>query len=837
MKRKLELLKDVIKTTTDEVEISTKFMDADSMTELITFFLELMKSNVGAVPIPTKLTVEMMVKRIDNKSNFISKKTFDKYSSDINKSENYTKKRISKKMLNYYLYYTIKEEKPSEIISSSFSHARIIYRLTFWFSDFKLDCSIVKSVSLQLSDKENKGILDSHIIKFADMIDKNAMIQIKKDPTLFPTIIPNAKDCEYEVEVELINKKFDVENLFRIIKIYDYFIFRQLETFKTEVEFDNAIDYSSVYNKVKDLTKETMNVLYYNVENPKGYAVSYKKDGIRTSIYLNDCSNIVFSKEQDMEIIMAEENDELRYSLFDAEFIPELDKFYFFDCPIFAGKLISSGLLERLELVKKFKPFADKYFSTELSVFNVPSPSLRLDKLNKMMLDEEKKLPFVIDGLIFTSVEGKYKDVVYRWKPQERTTIDFIVEFNGKINGYYNYVLYSYISDKDIAILLKSNKSKIGDIKKVKQFQYSLIQFGSIITDYQYSSAVELVNYGIYEFRRDVQKKKWTMMRYRETKDLPNYYNVAKAIYDNNILNPITKEEITEFKNYFVPTENIEQPEGEKIRLFKNFHSFVKKKIFGKYIYGGKLFDVGTGRANDMHKWRESNITEIVGVEKNEENIKEAKNRLDQPYNLPFKYNLINLGIFEFFETDTTKYKEYFDYATIFFTSHYFLKTKEDYEKYAKSINSILKPGGKVIYIDINGKRAFDILKKNNGYIGVKATEYDNSAYEIKLAEPPSVRDQKRIDTTQPTKFGLGIMIDVYVSTIRTWNRENLVDLDLLEKTFEDNGFILTERKPFEEIYNSGGYKSTFRDKNKLFDKTLMEISFLNEYFVYTKKT
>jgi hypothetical protein len=46
---------------------------------------------------------------------------------------------------------------------------------------------------------------------------------------------------------------------------------------------------------------------------------------------------------------------------------------------------------------------------------------------------------------------------------------------------------------------------------------------------------------------------------------------------------------------------------------------------------------------------------------------------------------------------------------------NYFLKTKEDYEKYAKNLNGILKPGGKVIYIDTEGGFSLERVNQISG--------------------------------------------------------------------------------------------------------------------------
>jgi hypothetical protein len=82
------------------------------------------------------------------------------------------------------------------------------------------------------------------------------------------------------------------------------------------------------------------------------------------------------------------------------------------------------------------------------------------------------------------------------------------------------------------------------------------------------------------------------------------------------------------------------------------------------------LLDLGIGRANDIHKWKNLNIDNIIGIDSDENQLKEAKKRINN-YNVTlFLIDLSSKDINN--KLDVIKnYK--FDIINSFFSLHYFI--------------------------------------------------------------------------------------------------------------------------------------------------------------------
>ena len=82
------------------------------------------------------------------------------------------------------------------------------------------------------------------------------------------------------------------------------------------------------------------------------------------------------------------------------------------------------------------------------------------------------------------------------------------------------------------------------------------------------------------------------------------------------------------------------------------------------------LLDLGIGRANDIHKWKILNIDNIIGIDSDENQLKEAKKRINN-YNVTlFLIDLSSKDINN--KLDILKdYK--FDIINSFFSLHYFI--------------------------------------------------------------------------------------------------------------------------------------------------------------------
>jgi hypothetical protein len=85
------------------------------------------------------------------------------------------------------------------------------------------------------------------------------------------------------------------------------------------------------------------------------------------------------------------------------------------------------------------------------------------------------------------------------------------------------------------------------------------------------------------------------------------------------------------------------------------------------------LLDLGIGRANDVNKWNQLNITNIIGVDSREEQLNEARKRTKSNKNIMlYKLDLTASNSIETLQNLLHAYK--FDIVVCFFSIHYFIK-------------------------------------------------------------------------------------------------------------------------------------------------------------------
>jgi hypothetical protein len=232
------------------------------------------------------------------------------------------------------------------------------------------------------------------------------------------------------------------------------------------------------------------------------------------------------------------------------------NKIYLFDMLFFNGESITSQpFVERYRLMK-LKYFSDYLFIC-IKKFYFPKTKNRIFFYARTLLKEKTQYP--IDGLIFMPNTLPYfspSAMVYKWKPPEMLTIDFLCRrvSRGK------YKIYAGINKKQF---LKQGMHHLPEFKGFRATDYFPIEFNpkQFRDTYENLSTVETpvddFDEKIVEMRFDVSTKKWIPIKIREDKTQaylsntvfsgPNNWNTALSIF-NETLDPISEKELLSHK-------------------------------------------------------------------------------------------------------------------------------------------------------------------------------------------------------------------------------------------------------------------------------------------------
>jgi mRNA (guanine-N7-)-methyltransferase len=292
-------------------------------------------------------------------------------------------------------------------------------------------------------------------------------------------------------------------------------------------------------------------------------------------------------------------------------------------------------------------------------------------KSSKTILEKEVigNMLYEIDGLIFTPrylpVGGLYKDSkpvlggtwvkVFKWKPPEQNTIDFLVitekNNNGSdivektADGYFKilnlYVGYDVLKTQKINPydFLTGNLNLEEGYKSVR-FQpsgeiYENISVAKIILDknnVMRAKSGEIINDGfVVEFA--YTDNTWIPNRLRKDKTMGNDFTTAVNIW-RSINNPVTEDIITgkqkikiddsEAFDSDVYYNRLESRDNSASKAMLNFHNYWVKNMNLIAKFRNKatsVFDIGCGKGGDRDKYIKAGFTTIVGIDKSEDNI------------------------------------------------------------------------------------------------------------------------------------------------------------------------------------------------------------------------
>lgn len=787
----------------------------------------------------------------------------------------------------------------------------------------------------------------------------------------------------FEVEVEYIgtNNDYKVDDLMKQILIYSSNLLQIYQGSNTIVNTKevkqvmiNFSKYSSSnigyrYNtnsnknrRIKRLTVNPVTMQQNHLSMiSKDYALTYKADGERYLIYVDDLSSEVYLIHEKSNTLLkvGVKLPKWNGTIVEGEYISYENTILCYDVLFSKGNDIrKKDLKERYEQAKELsEDYQKEVENISNEVINISlkeyifSEGKKIYKESKHLWNARNSKFYNVDGLIYTPSNKGYNDMknkLYKWKPVSLNSIDFLIKtikdpttgqditrsdlldngdqiqykevklmVGGKVRGQKNIKAVDfkpkvgYYEGINIAkIILNNNGNMIasdplsGEIEEI--MDDTIVEFiYDKDSDYpwkpirvrwdkteNYKTAPEgRKNYGNFE---SIANDNWkSIVKNISEEDLftgeiqeRNNTNIVEDVKDDEVEDKEQKKEINkerrpsvtfkdivevkEFNNINPPIDvNISQQSdvyykntgSSKDRsITQKFHNQIKSDLYTnirKLSTGGKLLEIGSGRAGDIHKWRGNKYNEVVGIEYSSENIKHAEKRLsamkknrklaktlgkitfihgdfNEPIYPDYNFALSEANKLKAEQELIAKYS--FDVVSCQFALHYFFKTKDTVRQMIENVSDSLKKGGYFIGTVFDGKRVFDSLKKTEKIEGI------NFEGEVEWSISKDYNEKKFLIS----KPNYGMAIDVFIESIGTTNKEYLVNLKYFIKIMKKNGFSLVEMKSFSDVYDDylklaedeqeqdeyGKYSSLKLDEMLPYDKTF---SFFYNYFIFKK--
>lgn len=327
------------------------------------------------------------------------------------------------------------------------------------------------------------------------------------------------------------------------------------------------------------------------------------------------------------------------------------------------------------DIAKSFTPaFTKNPFRIETKLFFAGDGPAMETAINRIL---DTKFEYPTDGLIFTPRASPVAPVterkgdtwvsVYKWKPPHQNSIDFLVRF--KPTETYDPVLDKqvvkgtlYVSRNPGSDILFPCETLTGEYIPPQIPADLPQQAGRAPSPFQPAAprsptasdilipvnargvpvdaeGQKVEDNTIIECARDVTTGRWTVLRTRYDKtyqyrvlNQPQFGNdiyTAESIW-TNIHNPVTEEMIRTvvsspaddtYEDDLYYRDALESRDRAMTDIV-GFHNKIKEQLYSTYVKSGTtLLELAVGRGNDMHKWKRTKPSKVVGIDLSDSNI------------------------------------------------------------------------------------------------------------------------------------------------------------------------------------------------------------------------
>jgi len=557
------------------------------------------------------------------------------------------------------------------------SHVRLIHRRSFTTVSelFRIDFSMIKS----------RGV----------NVKQSLKTMLKQQP-------------KYELEVEFVDHDTKLEPV-AVVEEFQKLILAILQSFyqtsfvlpvsdiqRYSQEFKNSGN--KFYNPVTMMRRHLSSEIPHNIS--KGYTVTVKADGERAGLYVSRDRKLLKVTNRGVTWTgITALNDSHIGDFVDGEYILDKNLFCIFDIYRFRNRDVKSlplmktdedmTLNSRLGVARAFIDDLKTNFTTAYSLIPLrvetkqflagDGPSME-EAIRTVMNTEYE---FQRDGLIFTprdtgvapteDTRGDTWMRVYKWKPADQNSIDFLVTIDEK-EGFDPVLnvpakqgqLYVSRTPRDDNIIYP-RETMTGEytepalpesLQKVAEMNTripSVFQPSTPRDPEAYKITIPLNDKGmlvdkmgekvesntIIECAYDTETNRWTVLRTRYDKT-HQYRVLHQPQYGNDIATadsiwtsmhvPITDEMIMSFTTAIIGSgledDYYRDDLKRNTRVFADvytFHNRVKEDLYRNALEKNQtLLELAMGRAGDLQKWKKAHCSKVVGIDVSLANITAA---------------------------------------------------------------------------------------------------------------------------------------------------------------------------------------------------------------------
>lgn len=364
------------------------------------------------------------------------------------------------------------------------------------------------------------------------------------------------------------------------------------------------------------------------------------------------------------------------------EYVPKSNEFNFRDIINFHERQIIEymrDLNKNIDIGKEFPLIRRKYFIQVFGAKPWEIFSYSVLMYEKFTKSKETNCPYLLDGLIYHPLDQPYitnvkesKSVEYKWKPPNKNSIDFFVQFEkdretGKVLTIYDNSVDEYVKNKPYKIchLYVGQRSKAGeqpvlfgpdeqlylaymflDNGEVRDLDGNII-IDKTVVEFYYNTDPDVDDRFRWVPIRTRYDKTESVLRYR--KRYGNYIDVANKVW-RSINNPIVMsdmEELSKGGNVYekkmselrsrighelivsATRENVYyQLKTNLAKPMRQFHNWIKSNIIYTYCHPMyqsdrqlSILDIACGRGGDILKFYYIKCLFYVGLDIDKEGL------------------------------------------------------------------------------------------------------------------------------------------------------------------------------------------------------------------------
>lgn len=462
------------------------------------------------------------------------------------------------------------------------------------------------------------------------------------------------------------------------------------------------------------------------VGNPdSNYIVSFKADGLRKMLIIHRTGIWLVFPPHEFNLVLDVSSGINQFekflglmnkTVFDGELVAPLtgntNVFWYlaFDCLAFMGDVScqNKSYIERKALVDRVQRSLFSISQSSILRFDTKETS-EIFKVEDFFeevahfLQQRSKLQYKDDGLIFTpnrvnplllskggaranvlnvTVYNPHSDElplyrrvltkvpdVCKWKDNTDLTIDFSLKWVG---GDCKLELHSFDEASGKEVPFRGTK--------INPVSSDMVDSENVLTLNKPSGLV-------VEYEWHKARNMFVPRKLRPEKSGPNHLAIAEDIWDD-IMHPISVDDIL----------------GRNLSSSFTALNRTKRDLYQGLPKGANILDIGSGRGGDVAKWI-GTVGRVVAVEPNEANRAELVKRLTS-YDMTERVRVVPTGG-EDTVAITNAVSDFVgkvDAVTLMLSMSFFWSSLIHLDALVKTIVANLKPGGKVIFLTIDGE-------------------------------------------------------------------------------------------------------------------------------------